>query len=232
MFSKLKLKSETGFTLIETAAVIFATVSLLAVVFRVVGVQSSVASAKATQIYQTSVTLANNWKRLSQAAGVPYGTGAAYWAPNNPLLACATSTCAPTADLLLDGQRTIKVLMEGPSAMNPAYSSAWTSSHLTPSAGIQKIGTYYYLLGIGAGGAASPPALWGSGSKGVEYYAMGPIMVYYGTGVSEEVATEIARKYGKIDITSSSQTQTSGPVHFTTADSGGPGYRAIGFEFP
>lgn len=226
------LKSiQRGYTLIEVAAVVGITVALGTVMFRGMGAQAAIATSKATQIYQISATMANNWKRLSEAAGVPYNLGANYWASSNPMLACATSSCASTGNNAVDGQRAIRVLAEGQSAMNPAYAAAWTKAHLTPMTGLQNISGFYVLKGSLTPTTNVWPTLWGSGYKGAEFWAMGPIMVYY-QGVPEDVAVEIARKYANIDITSASQTQTSGPVHFWIADSGGPGYRAVGLEFP
>jgi len=224
--------AQRGFTLVEVSIVIVLIFFSGIIVFRTVGTQSSVTAATANQIYQTSQVLANNWKRLSQAAGVPYNLGNAYWTADNPLLACAASACTTSGVNGLDGQRAVRVLAEGQSAMNPAYASAWGSARLSPMLGLQKVDAYYYLQGSLKVGSNISPYVWGSGYAGASYWAMGPIIIYYPNGITEAVAVELAQRYAGVAITAPGQTQITGPVHFWSADSGGTGFRAVALVFP
>lgn len=204
----MQQRREKGFTLIEMAIVTFVTIAILAISVRAFSVQTLNAVGKADQIYQTSATMARNWQQLALAANAPTTQGGAYWTASNPLFACAATSCAGTGNDGQDGNRLIRLLAEGPSAMNPAYSAAWAKSGITPMSNVlrkdandplqYRVGdTYVYV--------------WGNGSNGdSNTWAMGPFSVWM--CIPDEVATAMARKYYGLDIVPSTLL-TSGPFH-------------------
>jgi len=200
--------NQKGFTLVEIAAVVFVTAAILAIFVKVFSFQTLSATGKADQIYLTSAAMARNWQQLALAANAPTSQGGVAWTTSNPLFACAASSCATSGNNPFDAQRVVRVLAEGPSAMNPAYVSAWTNSGLTPMSNVLRKNPgnqTLYLMGD------YEVYAWGNGSNGSSGgWAMGPFAVR--TCLPDDVATVLAWKYYGLPIIPSTF-YTAGPFH-------------------
>lgn len=220
-----RFRPTNGFTLIELAIVITVAGILILVANRALSTKTIGAAARADQLYQTSAVFARNWQQLTQSAGASNSQGGAYWTVSNPLLACAASTCATSGDNYADGQRSIRVLVEGTSAMNPTYSVAWTNAGLTALSTLvpKSASTRYQLNGFDF-------FIWGNGSNGPSTtWAMGPFVVYF-CSVSDDIASALAWKYYGLTIDSTSNIET-GAFQIHPSNSCGTGFREVALVF-
>ena len=200
---------QRGFSLIEMAVVLVITAILIFIGFKAFNFQAISAASKADYIYQTSATMARNWQQLALAANAPTSQGGVYWTPTNPLFACATTNCVSTGNNGQDAQRVVRVLAEGPSAMNPAYVTAWAKSGLTPIANIlhkNPNDPIQYMMGDYS------MYVWGNGSNGNSNgWAMGPFSIWI-CNVPDDVATILAAKYYGLAIDPTTMMST-GSLH-------------------